>query len=368
MDAEQAQAPTPGKRGGNIEPNKAAAAASASQQRLPKARPGERYELVDPFAETIHHEKSMKAMAAKALELGSIRFTAVDAQGRRSFLEHQEGSWKRTAPLTAEPSKQPPREHGDQARLEFGTPQPTPASRAPAAREEHEAHEARVAQLEAALGERYLIRRAPAIGELRIGQTEYRFRDDTSRVAFTESTFRLATETNSPSVARSMVDVAEARGWRSLRISGNEDFRRMVWQEASLRGVRTLGYEPSAGDLDQLRKEQQARQLNRIEPSPALRPAATASGDASQRGANGRGGSGRKAVLAAVEAVLVAKGVPEHRREAVMAAAAEQLAQRQQKGQALKVRVYDKTAYPQRSTPVPLREPEIARERAAPAR
>ena len=59
--------------------------------------------------------------------------------------------------------------------------------------------------------ERYVIKRAMvSIGDKPVGQTEYRFRGDTTRVAFTESTFRLATDTNSPSVARSMVDVAEA--------------------------------------------------------------------------------------------------------------------------------------------------------------
>ena len=105
------------------------------------------------------------------------------------------------------------------------------------------------------------------MGDVTIGRTEYRFRGDTSRVAFTESTFRLATDTNSPSVARSMVDVAEARNWKALRVSGNEDFKRMVWLEASVRGVKTLGYEPNPGDLEVLKREREARQVNRIEPA-----------------------------------------------------------------------------------------------------
>ena len=124
-----------------------------------------------------------------------------------------------------------------------------------------------VARLEAALMDRYIIKRAPVtVGDVTIGRTEYRFRGDTSRVAFTESTFRLATDTNSPSVARSMVDVAEARNWRALRVSGNEDFKRMVWLEASVRGVKTLGYEPNPADLEVLKKEREARLVNRIEP------------------------------------------------------------------------------------------------------
>ena len=39
----------------------------------------------------------------------------------------------------------------------------------------------------------------------------YRFRGDTQRVAFTESTFKLATDTNSPSVSRSMASTSRTR-------------------------------------------------------------------------------------------------------------------------------------------------------------
>ena len=68
----------------------------------------------------------------------------------------------------------------------------------------------------------------------------------------------MATDTNSSSVARSMVDVAETRNWRALRVSGNEDFKRMVWLEASVRGVKTLGYEPLSADLEVLKREREA--------------------------------------------------------------------------------------------------------------
>jgi hypothetical protein len=225
-----------------------------------------------------------------------------------------------------------------------------------------------VARLETALLERYIIKRAPVtVGDMTIGRTEYRFRGDTSRVAFTESTFRLATDTNSPSVARSMVDVAEARNWKALRVSGNEEFKRMVWLEASVRGVKTLGYEPNPGDLEVLKREREARLVNRIEPA---RDAAgdKAAGAAPAEKGSARGGGGRKAVLAAIEAILVAKRVPEKQREAVMAAAAEKLAQRIRDGQPPKVKVYDKAAPSQRPVPTPVPEVQRTRERAAPVR
>jgi hypothetical protein len=162
-----------------------------------------------------------------------------------------------------------------------------------------------------------------------------------------------------------MVDVAEARNWRALRVSGNEDFKRMVWLEASVRGVKAIGYEPNPADLEVLKKEREARLVNRIEPARGDSPAAAA---APVEKVSARGGGGRKAVLAAIEAVLVAKGVPDKQREAVMAAATEKLAQRLREGQSIKVKVYDKAAPSQRPAVVPTQEVQRTRERAAPAR
>jgi Large polyvalent protein-associated domain 7 len=217
--------------------------------------------------------------------------------------------------------------------------------------------------------DRYIIKRAPVtVGDVTIGRTEYRFRGDTSRLAFTESTFRLATDTNSPSVARSMVDVAEARNWRALRVSGNEDFKRMVWLEASVRGVKAVGYEPNPADLEVLKKEREARLINRIEPDRLGRGDGPGTAAAPADKASARGGGGRKTVLAAIEAVLVAKGVPEKQREAVMAAATEKLAQRIRDGQAPRVKVYDKAAPSQRPIVVPTPEVQRTQERAAPVR
>jgi hypothetical protein len=242
------------------------------------------------------------------------------------------------------------------------------ASRPPAsARMDAQAErEALVARLEAALVYRYIIKRAPVtLGDVSLGLTEYRFRGDTSRVAFTESTFRLATDTNIPSVARSMVDVAEARNWRSLRVTGSEDFRRLVWLEAAARGVKTLGYEPNPADLERLKVERELRQINRIEPHrDASAPTTVTNTDKP----SGRGSGGRKTVLAAIEAILIANRVPEKRREAVMVAAAEKLAQRIRDGQNPRVRIYDKNAPSQRPAVVPQQDQQRTRERAAPAR
>lgn len=372
-DTSPSRRPTPA-QGGTVEPANRATVAKERFQ-TPIDLPGERYELRDPFAEVTYRANTFPEMVAKADQLGSSRFTALDAEGRRTTVQKVDGEWQRGPQRAAAPERPvdstPVRDDVPQTTnvVPLGKTQPqadAADAKVIASIDAKAERAALVARLEAALVDRYLIKRAPVtVGDVTIGRTEYRFRGDTSRVAFTESTFRLATDTNSPSVARSMVDVAEARNWRALRVSGNEDFKRMVWLEASVRGVKAIGYEPNPADLEVLKKEREARLVNRIEPARGDSPATTA---APVEKASARGGGGRKAVLAAIEAVLVAKGVPNKQREAVMAAATENLAQRLREGQSIKVKVYDKAAPSQRPVAVPTPEVQRSRERAAPAR
>ncbi|MBS3998434.1 MAG: hypothetical protein KGZ67_14065 [Hydrogenophaga sp.] len=371
-----------GAPGGTVEPaNRAAAAIRAFQ--TPEETPAQRYELRDPFTDLTYRSDRFQNMVAKADQLGANRFVAQDAQGNKSFVHKVDGHWSREEPRSPpgpEVTDQPRSTRPERAQQETVSPaiprlsNPTEPRAREGAEPQAFAHmdaqaerTALVAKLEAALMDRYLIKRAPVtMGEVKLGLTEYRFKGDTSRVAFTESTFRLATDTNSPSVARSMVDVAEARNWHSLRVSGNEEFKRAVWLEAAARGVKALGYEPNPADLERLKAERELRQVNRIEPGRDANavPATAANADKPAS----RGSGGRKTVLAAIEAILVANRVPEKRREAVMAAAADQLAQRTRNGQTPKVKVYDKAAPSQRPAVEPRPEQQRTRERAAPTR
>ncbi|NUZ08971.1 LPD7 domain-containing protein [Piscinibacter koreensis] len=395
MDADSSPSRTPSSpaKGGSVEPANRAEVAKDRFQ-TPNDVPSERYELRDPFAEVTYRSHSMVNMIAKADQLGIHRFVALDAEGRRTTVQRLDGRWQRGPQRPAAPERpidpapgrdevpdvsgnesSPPKVpwqaplHPAAARSPVNEPAPQKVDDQALARVDAEADRAaRVARLEAALLERYLIKRAPVtIGDVTVGRTEYRFRGDTSRVAFTESTFRLATDTNSPSVARSMVDVAEARNWQGLRVSGNEEFRRLVWLEASVRGVKALGYEATPADLELLKKERESRLVNRIEPTRQV-PGDKADPAAPAEKGSARGSGGRKAVLVAIEAVLVAKSVPEKQREAIMAAATEKLAQRTRDGQAPRVKVYDKAAPSQRPVLAPVPEVQRTRERAGPTR
>ena len=248
MDADDSPARNPARtevptQGGTVEPaNRATIAKDLFQTSI--VVPGERYELRDPFAEVTYRANTFPEMVAKADQLGSNRFVALDEQGKRTTVQKVDGEWQRGPQRPAAPQQPidatPIRDDVPEAKIDVPIPgyskQPAQVdaadSMAVAKIDAQAERAALVARLETALMDRYVIKRAPVtVGDVTIGRTEYRFRGDTSRVAFTESTFRLATDTNSPSVARSMVDVAEARNWRALRVSGNEDFKRMVWLE-----------------------------------------------------------------------------------------------------------------------------------------
>ncbi len=365
--------------GGTVEPaNRATVAKERFQTPEEPATP--RYELRDPFAEVTYRTNSFPEMVAKANQLGSSRFIAIDEQGHRSTVQKANGRWQTAPSIGAQQAPPEQAANASPARDDVEAPRtarneaprglaPPPAIAALPALDAKAERAALVTRIEAALAERYVIKRAPVtLGDLTIGRIEYRYRGDTTRIAFTESTFRLATDTNNPSVARSMVDVAQARNWKALRVAGNEEFKRLVWLEANTRGVKTLGYDPTPTDLDLLKREREARLVNRIEPERTLASDTTATGSAPKAKASERGAGGRKTVLAAIEAVLVTKGVPERQREAVMAAAAEKLEQRIRAGQAPKVKVYDPAAPSQRPAVTTTLDKQRTRDRAAPTR
>ncbi|MFP3481327.1 LPD7 domain-containing protein, partial [Burkholderia sp. SIMBA_057] len=73
------------------------------------------------------------------------------------------------------------------------------------------------------------------------------------------------TEHNRPDVVESMVDMAHAKAWGRIRVSGHEQFRREVWVRATLIGIEVSGYEPKAVDVARLTEARRDRMTNRID-------------------------------------------------------------------------------------------------------
>jgi hypothetical protein len=109
----------------------------------------------------------------------------------------------------------------------------------------------------------------------------YHFRDRGREVAFEAKDKKLVTQFDTPAVVTSMIDLAEARGWSSLKLNGTASFKREAWLQASLRGVEVTGYKPGKLDkarLDELRSERgsaappntMAQERDRASPATAM--------------------------------------------------------------------------------------------------
>jgi hypothetical protein len=99
---------------------------------------------------------------------------------------------------------------------------------------------------------------------LRAGN-QYFLKDAPHQLAFEDIGPYLVTEHNRPDVVESMVDMARAKAWGRIRVSGHEQFRREVWVQATLLGIEVSGYEPKAVDFARLAEGRRDRLTNRID-------------------------------------------------------------------------------------------------------
>jgi hypothetical protein len=63
--------------------------------------------------------------------------------------------------------------------------------------------------------------------------------------AFTDRGNRLTTPSENTEVVRSLISIAQARGWHEITVRGSERFRQEAWVQASLVGLQVRGYRPS---------------------------------------------------------------------------------------------------------------------------
>ena len=77
---------------------------------------------------------------------------------------------------------------------------------------------------------------------------QYFFRDRNNALAFEDKGARIATRNEDPVVAASMIELAMAKGWTDIKVSGSESFRRSVWLEAAKQGLPIRGYQPKPQD------------------------------------------------------------------------------------------------------------------------
>src|SRR6266853_2763341 len=101
----------------------------------------------------------------------------------------------------------------------------------------------------------------------RFAQDGHRFYFPDGTPAFRDHGRRLTTPSENTQVIRSLIDIAHARGWSEVTLSGTVRFRAEAWQQSRLAGLAVRGYQ--ATELEQA-------QLERVLARKLARPAATA--------------------------------------------------------------------------------------------
>ena len=91
------------------------------------------------------------------------------------------------------------------------------------------------------------------------GTTEFTYRAGQlqGNVAFVDAGKTLQTALNDKETIRAMVEVATAKNWKEVTLTGTDDFKRAAWLEARLNGLEVRGYEARDADKQLLTELQQ---------------------------------------------------------------------------------------------------------------
>jgi putative DNA primase/helicase len=86
----------------------------------------------------------------------------------------------------------------------------------------------------------------------RFVQDGHRFYFPDGAPAFKDRGRRLTTTSENTQVVHSLIQIAQARGWTEVTVSGTERFRQDAWRQARLAGLGVRGYRPSKEERAQL--------------------------------------------------------------------------------------------------------------------
>lgn len=159
--------------------------------------------------------------------------------------------------------------------------------------------------------------------QFRVEGSEFRFKDQPAKVAFRDDGHSLKSSSNDDRVARAMATMADAKGWKTISVSGHPDFRREVWLEAMLRGIEVKGYKPQQQDIEDLAALRERQQRNVVERAPdrperQQKPQERPQEPQQDRGQPTRGGDAAKPAdrgSREYEGILVASGPAPYRND-----------------------------------------------------
>jgi putative DNA primase/helicase len=79
----------------------------------------------------------------------------------------------------------------------------------------------------------------------RFVQVGHRYYFSDGAHAFSDRGARLVTPSENMEVVKSLIAIAEARGWKEITVSGSERFRKEAWGAGSALGLKVRGYSPT---------------------------------------------------------------------------------------------------------------------------
>ncbi len=90
------------------------------------------------------------------------------------------------------------------------------------------------------------------------GVSKYFFRQGTKPdLAFEDQGSKFDTPHHTPEVVASIAQLAHAKGWQEMYLTGTPEFRREMWLQASLLNMKVIGYEPEPIDHVRLHERRQ---------------------------------------------------------------------------------------------------------------
>ena len=84
-------------------------------------------------------------------------------------------------------------------------------------------------------------------GAARVYYSDYQQQSEVMRAKPKEITTKL----DDRQTVSMMLDLAQSRGWGSIKIRGDDAFKREVWVQAEVRGMATEGYKPKDSDIQE---------------------------------------------------------------------------------------------------------------------
>lgn len=86
-------------------------------------------------------------------------------------------------------------------------------------------------------------------------QGDYFFKDRKNEPAFHDRGHAISSKSTDTAVIDAMLDMAQAKGWSTIRLRGEKEFMREAWYQAKLRGLDVEGYSPAIPDQARLTAE-----------------------------------------------------------------------------------------------------------------